>query len=232
MICGSFQGFGWYIERMSRQAKNKKVNATLVVEKTPSYFVTEEVPARVHAMNSSAKIILVVKDPVTRLLSDYSQLAAKWRRYVLRLFIYLDLGHVSTPYLVYFGRRHANITFDQQRMIQPSFEGFVTKGGAGGAVDDTNEAVARSIYVFSMRKWMQTFNRSQIHIVNGESLVKTPWVELNKVERFVGLPQEISKANFEFVHSKGFHCLRLQQYKHHSNKKYVKCLAKTKGRRH
>ena len=117
-------------------------------------------------------------------------------------------------------------------MIQPSFEGFVTKGGAGGAVDDTNEAVARSIYVFSMRKWMQTFNRSQIHIVNGESLVKTPWVELNKVERFVGLPQEISKANFEFVHSKGFHCLRLQQYKHHSNRKYVKCLAKTKGRRH
>ena len=90
---------------MSRQAKNKKVNATVVVEKTPSYFVTEEVPARVHAMNSSAKIILVVKDPVTRLLSDYSQLAAKWRRYVLHpLFMYFDRAQVWTLW-----RRHLSI---------------------------------------------------------------------------------------------------------------------------
>lgn len=44
------------------------------IEKSPAYFVTARVPERIRTMNASIKLILIVRDPVTRLISDYTQL--------------------------------------------------------------------------------------------------------------------------------------------------------------
>lgn len=49
------------------------------IEKTPSYFVTKSAPARVYNMSRSARLILVFRDPVTRAISDYTQVATKRR---------------------------------------------------------------------------------------------------------------------------------------------------------
>ena len=49
----------------------------LTIEKTPSYFVTKDVPARIYNMNSDTKLILVVRNPVTRAISDYTQTLTK-----------------------------------------------------------------------------------------------------------------------------------------------------------
>lgn len=46
----------------------------VTMEKTPAYFVEESVPKRVHAMNSSIKLILILRDPVERAISDYMQI--------------------------------------------------------------------------------------------------------------------------------------------------------------
>ncbi|KAF7488068.1 Heparan sulfate glucosamine 3-O-sulfotransferase 5 [Sarcoptes scabiei] len=64
-------GIEWYRQRMPFTAEHN-----VVIEKTPAYYVTESVPERIYAMNSSIKIILIVRDPVTRLISDYAQLAS------------------------------------------------------------------------------------------------------------------------------------------------------------
>jgi len=56
----------------------------LAVEKSPSYFVTAGAARRVDDMTSSARgrsrdfrLLVVVRDPVTRALSDYAQSASK-----------------------------------------------------------------------------------------------------------------------------------------------------------
>jgi len=49
----------------------------ITVEKTPSYFVTKSAPDRVHAMSRDVRLIVVVRDPVTRAISDYAQARAK-----------------------------------------------------------------------------------------------------------------------------------------------------------
>lgn len=64
-------GIEWYRQRMPFTAEHN-----VVIEKTPAYYVTESVPERIYAMNASIKIILIVRDPVTRLISDYAQLAS------------------------------------------------------------------------------------------------------------------------------------------------------------
>ena len=45
----------------------------LTIEKTPAYFHTPSVPQRIHDMNSSVKLILLVRDPVKRAVSDFIQ---------------------------------------------------------------------------------------------------------------------------------------------------------------
>lgn len=55
----------------------KALDGQIVMEKTPRYFVTVETPARVHAMSKDVKLIVVVRDPVTRAISDYTQIISK-----------------------------------------------------------------------------------------------------------------------------------------------------------
>ncbi|XP_037572214.2 heparan sulfate glucosamine 3-O-sulfotransferase 6 [Dermacentor silvarum] len=57
----------------------ESVRGQMTMEKTPSYLVRERVPARVRAMSPSVKLVLVLRDPVTRAVSDYTQAAAKGR---------------------------------------------------------------------------------------------------------------------------------------------------------
>lgn len=64
------KGFQWY-----RHCMPPTLEGQVTMEKTPSYFITKEVPKRVHNMNPATKLIVVVRDPVTRAVSDYTQAA-------------------------------------------------------------------------------------------------------------------------------------------------------------
>lgn len=49
----------------------------ITMEKTPSYFVTNHAPKRIHSMARDIKLIIVVRNPVTRAISDYTQTLSK-----------------------------------------------------------------------------------------------------------------------------------------------------------
>ncbi|XP_049775084.1 heparan sulfate glucosamine 3-O-sulfotransferase 6 isoform X2 [Schistocerca cancellata] len=62
------KGFEWYRNRMPPTLEGQ-----VTMEKTPSYFVTREAPQRVYEMSPITKLLVVVRDPVTRAISDYTQ---------------------------------------------------------------------------------------------------------------------------------------------------------------
>jgi hypothetical protein len=67
-----------YVEMFSvccRHHMPPTLEGQVTMEKTPSYFVTREVPQRVRQMNPNTKLLVVVRDPVTRAISDYTQAA-------------------------------------------------------------------------------------------------------------------------------------------------------------
>lgn len=66
------KGLAWYRDLMPRT-----LDGQITMEKTPSYFVTREAPARISAMSKATKLIVVVRDPVTRAISDYTQTLSK-----------------------------------------------------------------------------------------------------------------------------------------------------------
>ncbi|XP_039990357.1 heparan sulfate glucosamine 3-O-sulfotransferase 6 isoform X2 [Xiphias gladius] len=55
----------------------RTLEGQITMEKTPSYFITKEAPRRVFSMSRNTKLIVVVRDPVTRVVSDYTQTLSK-----------------------------------------------------------------------------------------------------------------------------------------------------------
>ncbi|KAL8174931.1 UNVERIFIED_CONTAM: Heparan sulfate glucosamine 3-O-sulfotransferase 2 [Gekko kuhli] len=66
------RGLDWYRRLMPRT-----VEGQITMEKTPSYFVTREAPQRIFNMSRETKLIVVVRNPVTRAISDYTQMLSK-----------------------------------------------------------------------------------------------------------------------------------------------------------
>jgi len=66
------RGLEWYRKQMP-----STIPGQITMEKTPSYFVTKGVPARVYNMSQDVKCLVVVRDPVTRAISDWTQAASK-----------------------------------------------------------------------------------------------------------------------------------------------------------
>lgn len=66
------KGLKWYRNLMPEAKKGQ-----MTIEKTPSYFVTKGIPERIYKMSKKTKLIIVLRDPVTRAISDYTQLASR-----------------------------------------------------------------------------------------------------------------------------------------------------------
>ncbi|CAL4133732.1 unnamed protein product [Meganyctiphanes norvegica] len=177
-------GFEWYRKKMPYSFDDQ-----VTVEKTPSYFISREAPARIHSMNSSMKLLLIVREPAMRVLSDYTQIKDSKER----------KGITVPPF--------------EQKVITPE-----------GEVNDSYKAVKISQYAVHIIPWLRVFKREQILIIDGDVLIKDPFTEIEKVQKFLNLPPYITEDNFYYNDTKGFYCMR--------NETFQKCLADSKGRPH
>lgn len=68
------KGVQWYLDQMPFSTKAQRT-----IEKSPSYFVSRMAAERAHTISPSTKIILIVRNPLDRIMSDYTQLLRKGR---------------------------------------------------------------------------------------------------------------------------------------------------------
>ncbi|XP_041122680.1 heparan sulfate glucosamine 3-O-sulfotransferase 1-like [Polyodon spathula] len=62
------KGLQWYASQMPFSYPHQ-----ITVEKTPAYFTSSNVPERIYTMNSATRLLLILRDPTERILSDYTQ---------------------------------------------------------------------------------------------------------------------------------------------------------------
>ena len=179
------RGYSWYLSQMPSVEVGQ-----IAMEKSPSYLVTQTVAERIKAMNPRIHLLVIVREPVTRLVSDFTQISHNRVERGLKI-----------------------RTFDETIINQD------------GNVNVDYYGVNTGLYSQHLEYWYKFFPRNQIHIVNGDRLIKTPWREIAKIESFLDLPHVVTENNFYFNSTKGFHCLRPDQGT-------VRCLAKSKGRPH
>ncbi|CAH1772801.1 unnamed protein product [Owenia fusiformis] len=66
------KGRDWYLNRMPYSYPEE-----ITIEKSPAYFITDKVPERIYNFNSSVKLLVIFRNPVTRTISDYTQIYQK-----------------------------------------------------------------------------------------------------------------------------------------------------------
>ncbi|XP_061395860.1 heparan sulfate glucosamine 3-O-sulfotransferase 5-like, partial [Musca vetustissima] len=142
------------------------------------------VPERVRAMNASIKLLLIVREPVTRAISDYTQLRS----------------HAATATLPL-----ANANENQQPHHR-SFEELAIF--PNGTVNESYRPLTISMYHLHLHRWLEVFPREQILVVNGDRLIDDPVSQLKKIETFLGIEHRITNNHFYFNETKGFYCLR------------------------
>lgn len=136
-------------------------------------------------MNASIKLLLIVREPVTRAISDYTQLRANAAT-ASPSSLSSALPTPSTPpkpfeYLALF---------------------------PNGSINEAYRPLAISVYHNFLHRWLEVFPREQLLIVNGDLLIEDPVPQLKRIERFLGLESRIGTHNFYFNETKGFYCLR------------------------
>ena len=73
----------------------------ITLEKSPRYFLHPEAPARIKAMDPNIKLLLIVRDPVMRLISDYTQqIATKYTNKSFNELALLPNGEVNEQYVI------------------------------------------------------------------------------------------------------------------------------------
>ncbi|XP_055691155.1 heparan sulfate glucosamine 3-O-sulfotransferase 5-like [Lutzomyia longipalpis] len=191
------KGLKWYRKRMPLSFPGQ-----ITIEKTPGYFVTPEVPERVRAMNASIKLLLIVREPVTRAISEYTQHLAKATLPQVKS---TKTGGVAPSLQEY-------QTFEELALFP------------NGSINESYRPLVISMYDLHMHRWLEVFPREQMLIVNGDQLIDDPLPQLTKIETFLGIQHRIERKNFYFNTTKGFFCLR--------NDARDKCLRESKGRKH
>ncbi|KAK6299138.1 hypothetical protein J4Q44_G00306480 [Coregonus suidteri] len=177
------KGIPWYLSQMPFALPYQ-----LTVEKTPAYFTSSKVPERIHHMNPDIKLLLILRDPSERVLSDYTQ--------------------------VFYNR------LQKHKRYQP-IESLLVKDGE---INLGYKALNRSLYHLHLQNWLRYFPLESIHVVDGDKLIRDPFPEMKRVERFLNLEPQINASNFYFNKTKGFYCLR-----DHGRER---CLHDSKGRAH
>ena len=93
------QGVQWYIDSMPYTHPSE-----VTIEKTPAYFVREDVPMKIHSVSPSVKLLLIVRNPIDRTVSDFAQLNSKKR-------LTADARHVTFEDAVFIGRMKVKTSY-------------------------------------------------------------------------------------------------------------------------
>ncbi|VDO19776.1 unnamed protein product [Heligmosomoides polygyrus] len=174
----------------------------LTIEKSPAYFHSLSAAERIRSLNPAMKIIVVVREPVMRAISDYTQATSKRQALGVPLPSFEDMA---------VGDCAAWLKTNCSRKV--------------GGVNVGWGAIRIGLYHKHMKRWLDNFPMEQIHIVDGERLVSQPAQEVSLTESFLGLVPVVKEEHFGVDPVKKFPCVRRADASLH-------CLGKTKGRKH
>ena len=172
-----YLGDDWYREQMPLATDDQ-----VVIEKTPGYFIDPNAPLRIkETLGMNVKLILIVRDPVERTVSDYVQLKVKYE--------HRDAGDPEA-----LPRRMAPF---EKKVLTPD-----------GRINTSYKPIRIGQYDVHMKRWFDVFPPRQILVVDGENLVKDPFASLVQVETFLGVDHWLTRDHFVRNPESGFYCLK------------------------
>eukprot|EP00794_Sanderia_malayensis_P009228 gene9228-10202_t len=197
-------GIDWYIEQMPETYPGQ-----ITMEKTPGYFVRPYVPERLSKLRKerapNMKFILIVRNPITRAISDYTQ------------------------------GLYQHKLLEKETGRKPKYKSFESKvflDTKKRIVNTRSTLISTGLYSIYLKRWLKYFDIRDFHFVSGEELIKAPWKELYSVQKFLNVPALITKEHFYFNETKRFYCLAARKVNGTVETALPQCFNENKGRQH
>ena len=164
------RGDAWYRShfpsRIHRASVSKRAGQeTLTGEGSPYYLFHPAVPSRVATTIPNARLIAILRDPVSRAYSQYQHELAR--------------GFETLPFLDALKSEEERLAGEAERLCaDPSYRSLHHQH---------HSYVARGIYVDQIHRWMDSFPTSQLLIVDGGEFFSDPERTYRDVLGFLGL---------------------------------------------
>jgi hypothetical protein len=155
----------------------------ITMEKTPAYFEFANISELVYKMNPKIKLLLVIRNPVIRAVSSFTEYLAKYQ-------IKYD------PDIYDYSSRQF-----EKKVLKPN-----------GEVNPQNGHIKYGIYINHLKPWLKYFSFDQLLIIDGEKMIVDPFSVLVKVEKFLNLKPHFKNENFVFNKEKGFFCINNEKF--------------------
>lgn len=168
------RGERWYRSHFpsasTRQRAERRAGGGPVVvgEASPYYMFHPAVPQRVRETMPGVKVIMLLREPVSRAYSNY------WDRRAA------GTEDLETFELALAAEPERMATVDQAALLgDPRYYSFH---------HDNHTYLARGRYVEHLHTWLNVFPRHQLLIIPAERMFKDPDAVFGEVERFLGIP--------------------------------------------
>ena len=230
------KGLNWYKENMPYSTETQ-----ITMEKTPGYYVGHAIPERINSLlNKTTKIIIMMRDPVKRAISDFVHMTSKINckdpnkdsKHCARLEQVTDFEKRSA------GKENATssaVVPQPPKEVAKSLESHSGKQYEihktfqesvlfpNGTVKSNNLLIDKGLYIDHLEYWLKSFPPDRLLLLDGEKFVSDPGPTLRSVEEFLGIRHYFTKDHFYFDQEKHFFCLR---------KPFRNCMSDSKGREH
>ncbi|KAL4240592.1 Sulfotransferase [Mactra antiquata] len=147
--------------------------------KADAYLQQRDKPAEIFAMNPKVKLIAIVREPASRLISDLT-MSTKARKTI-------------------HNDRYISNSKDMKNRI---------KYLVNIPYKELPVQVYKSIYDDGLERYMKVFNKTQILVIESNDFKYTPVKVLKRVEQFLGIKSFLSDEYFVLNTQKGYYCIR------------------------
>jgi hypothetical protein len=180
------KGLSWY-NSIFKESDGIKIDAS------PSYLSNPFTPRLVHEYNSKAKIIVMVREPVERVVSHYNWLIRKAK----------ERGEVSDANesiedMIEFEFKNIDKLI-KEKLTKPMY----FSRDPEGATFRKYSLVRRSRYINNIRNWQKYFKKSQILVVDSREIFKGDFskvfdfLNVDPLENILELPHKKNKNPFK-----------------------------------
>jgi hypothetical protein len=178
------RGIGWYARRFSTQREKKRAGKPLgheliTGEASPYYLFHPHVPKRIKETLPNARLIVLLRNPVSRAFSHYNMNVSK------KTYKNPETVHSLTRETLPFDEA---IEAEEER-IAGEWEKMQADENYRSTALQLYSYKARGIYVDQLKMWLELFPREQLLILNSEKFARNTTEVWSQVLDYLELPQ-------------------------------------------
>ena len=168
-------GSRWYSSHFPPIPNN---SGYVVGEATPTYVLSMKAALEIHQLFPNTKFILVVRNPVHRVVSHHYYEIMKGKKYRD-----IEKSIVSSLDVI---KQIQDIEYHLEK-----YSGYIPKASH----------ISSSLYTYFLEKWMKIFSKEQFLLLRSEDLAQNPEQVMNVVFDFLSLPNY--SQSFQYKKNKG-----------------------------